>query len=56
VLLIQSFVDQDAENHYDDFGKFLALFQKTSAKGTLIELSVPHGRSLYAAWVQSKAA
>lgn len=55
VLLIQSFVDNDSENHYDEFEKFLGLFKKTALKNTLIEISNPSGLHLYAAWVQSKA-
>jgi hypothetical protein len=54
VMLIQSFVDNDAENHYGDFGEFLGLFQATPVKHQLVELSRPFGRKLFAAWVQSE--
>lgn len=54
VMLIQSFVDNDAENHYGDFGEFLGLFGATPAKNRLIGLSQPHGRTFLAAWVQSE--
>lgn len=54
VVVIQSFVSNDGENHYNDFCKFVRLFQRTPTKETLIELSRPHGRQLFAAWVQSK--
>ena len=53
VVLIQSFVSNDAENHYNDFCKFIRLFERTPTKELLMELSRPHGRQLFAAWVQS---
>jgi hypothetical protein len=53
VVVIQSFVSEDAENHYDDFCAFIRLFGKAPAKETLIEISQPKGRRLFAAWVQS---
>jgi len=55
VLLIQSFEEDDTKNHYDDFEKFVGLFEKKAAKDKLIELSRPDGRPLYAAWIHSKA-
>ncbi len=54
IILIQSFVGNDDENHYDDFCKFVSLFQRTPTKGCLIALSRPHDRQLFAAWVQNK--
>jgi hypothetical protein len=54
IVLIQSFVSNDAENHYDDFCKFVNLFKQKTVKNRLIELSCPHERKLFAAWVQSK--
>ena len=53
-LVVQSFVVDDTENHYQDFCNFIRLFGKTPTKGKLIELSQPHGRRLFAAWIQSK--
>jgi hypothetical protein len=54
VIVIQSFVAADNENHYDDFCKFIRLFEKEPMKEALIEISRPHGRKLFAAWVQSE--
>jgi hypothetical protein len=54
VVIIQSFVSEDAENHYGDFCAFIRLFGKQPCKEALIEISLPHSRRLFAAWVQSK--
>lgn len=54
VMVVQSFVDDDNENHYGDFCNFVRLFDKTPTKRALIEISRPHGRTLYVAWVQSR--
>jgi hypothetical protein len=54
VIIVQSFVDDDTVNHYEDFCKFIRLFTKTPVKEKLIEISNPRGRRLFAAWVQSK--
>lgn len=56
VMLIQSFVDDDSENHYADFGDFLALFGAAPAKNRLVRIAEPQGRTLFAAWVQSEPA
>lgn len=53
-MIIQSFVSDDEENHYGDFRDFIRLFGKEPCKNALIEISQPHGRRLFAAWVQSK--
>jgi len=54
VVIVQSFVGDDTVNHYEDFCKFIRLFTKTPVKEKLIEISNPHRRRLFAAWVQSK--
>lgn len=54
VMLVQSFESDDAKNHYADFCYFVSLFGAKPAKKTLIEISRPHGRRLFVAWVQSK--
>ena len=53
-LVVQSFVADDAENHYDDFCNFIRLFGKTPTKRRLIEIAHTHGCRLFAAWVQGK--
>lgn len=53
-MIVQSFVYDDKENHYDDFCAFLGLYGKPATKGKLIELTVCKGCRLFAAWVQSK--
>jgi hypothetical protein len=52
-MIIQSFVSDDAENHYGDFCAFIRLYGKEPIKGTLIELATPNKCRLFAAWVQS---
>ncbi len=54
LIVIQSFVNEDSKNHYSDFCNFIRLYGKVPRKESLIEISRPHGRKLYAAWVQSK--
>jgi hypothetical protein len=54
VIIVQSFVVDDSQNHYDDFCAFVRLFNKVPTKGKLIEISRPQERRLFAAWVQSK--
>jgi len=53
-LVVQSFVTDDAQNHYQDFCAFVQLFDKTPAKDKLVEISQPKGCQLFAAWVQSE--
>ncbi len=55
VVMIQSFVNDDTENHYEDFCKFISLFDEEPLKNKLVEISRPHGKRLFAAWVQSKS-
>ncbi len=54
VVVVQSFVADDTQNHYDDFCAFIRLFDKAPTKEKLVEISRPHGRRLFASWVQSK--
>lgn len=54
VMLVQSFVENDAENHFGDFAAFLDLYGKKAKKGVLIQLHDSAECRLYAAWVQSK--
>jgi len=54
VMIVQSFNANDSENHYDDFCRFVQLFERAPAKNTLIEISQPCGKRLFVAWVQSK--
>lgn len=53
ILVIQSFVADDTENHYPDFKAFVQLFGQTPAKDQLIPLSTSGRIKLWAAWVQS---
>jgi len=53
VVVIQSFVSNDDENHYSDFCKFIRLYESSPIKDALIELSRPHGCKIFAGWVQS---
>jgi len=54
VVVVQSFVTDDSRNHYDDFCEFIQMFGKIPSKNTLIEISKPCGKRLFAAWVQSE--
>jgi len=53
VMLVQSFVEKDDENHFDDFAAFLDLYGKKAKKSTLIQLYDNSNYRLHAAWVQS---
>ena len=53
-IVVQSFVADDTQNHYQDFCAFVRLFGKVPTKERLVEISRPKGRRLFAAWVQSK--
>ncbi|TKJ37956.1 hypothetical protein CEE37_13420 [candidate division LCP-89 bacterium B3_LCP] len=54
IMLVQSFVENDDENHFDDFIAFIELYGKKAKKGTLIRLYENTKYQLYAAWVQCK--
>jgi len=53
-IIVQSFVTDDIENHYNDFCEFLRLYSKEAIKGRLLELTKDRGCRLFAAWVQSE--
>jgi len=54
VILIQSFVQPDSENHFSDYSKFIGLYGKTATKGKLTFLTEVGDIGLYSAWVYSK--
>ena len=54
IMIIQSFMDDDSENHFSDFGAFLHLYGKETKKGILINLCGSPECQIYAAWVQCK--
>jgi hypothetical protein len=54
VMIVQSFVPSDKENHFGDFAKFVALYNRDAAKGRLIFLNDVGGVHLYCGWAQSK--
>ena len=54
VMVIQSFVEPDSENHFSDYSQFIGLYGKTATKGKLTFLTELEGIGLYSAWVYSK--
>jgi hypothetical protein len=54
VMIVQSFVKADSENHYDDYVKFIELYGKSATKEKLIFLSDVCNIRLFSAWVHSK--
>jgi len=54
VMIVQSFVESDLENHFADYVQFIQLYGKTPAKGDLIFLASVNGIMLYSAWVHTK--
>jgi Domain of unknown function (DUF6946) len=52
-MVVQSFVADDSENHYNDFCEFLKLYGKEAIKNRLIELTKVRTCRLFAAWVYS---
>ncbi len=52
-IIVQSFVADDTENHYNDFREFLGLYSKEAIKGQLIELTKIKKCRLFAAWIHS---
>ena len=56
VMIVQSFIESDTENHYDDYCKFVSLFGRQAVKGKLIFLNDVAGIRLSTAWVNSKIA
>jgi hypothetical protein len=54
VMIVQSFVKSDSENHYDDYVKFLELYGKSAIKEKLTFLSDIGNIRLFSAWVYCK--
>ena len=55
VMIIQSFNDNDKQNHFDDYAKFIALYGIQNAeKSKLYQLKVLEGITIYAGWVYSE--
>lgn len=55
IMIIQSFNDNNKENHFDDFNKFLELYEISSVeKSKLYKLTEINGIEVYAGWVYSK--
>lgn len=54
-MIIQSFNDNDNRNHFDDFVKFIQLYEiSTIEKSKLYKLTNINGIDLFAGWVFSK--
>jgi hypothetical protein len=53
LMVVQSFVTDDSENHYNDFCEFLNLYGKEAIKNQLIELTKVRTCRLFAAWAYS---
>jgi hypothetical protein len=51
VMIVQSFIESDLENHFGDYVQFIQLYGKTPAKYNLVFLSNINGIMLYSAWV-----
>jgi hypothetical protein len=54
VMIVQSFVESDLENHFVDYMQFIQLYGKTPVKDNLIFLANIDGIMLYSAWVYTK--
>jgi hypothetical protein len=52
-MVVQSFVADDLENHYNDFCEFLSLYGKEAIKNRLFELTKIKACRLFAACVYS---
>jgi len=51
VMLVQSFVESDAENHFEDYADFIGLYGAMPAKDQTIFLADIDGIKLFSAWV-----
>lgn len=52
VMIIQSFNDNDKQNHFDDYANFIALYGIQNAeKSKLYQLTDLNGITIYAGWV-----
>ena len=54
VMIVQSFVEQDADNHFEDFVQFVQLYNLMPAKDEIAFLAAIDGISLYSGWVYSE--
>ncbi len=50
-MIVQSFVESDAENHFGDYATFISLYGAAPAKDQLIFLADIDGILLFSAWV-----
>lgn len=53
IMVIQSFVSSDLENHYDDFSNFVKAYNRESNKENPIFITEKNGIDVYVLWVQS---
>ena len=51
VMIVQSFVGSDTENHFDDYAQSIQLYGATPEKDKLPFLRIIDGTKLYLAWV-----
>ena len=55
IMIIQSFNDNDKENHFNDYSKFIELYGIENAeKSKLYKLTELNGITVYAGWVYSE--
>ncbi len=54
IMIIQSFVESDLENHYDDFVQFIKAYEKEPLKEVPILLTSKNDIKIYVLWVNSK--
>lgn len=52
-MIVQSFVEQDADNHFEDYAQFVKMYGVTPGKDKLAFLSDIEGIKLFSAWVYS---
>jgi len=53
VMIVQSFVEQEADNHFEDFVQFMQLYNVMPAKDEFSFLADIDGIRLYSGWVYS---
>ena len=53
-MLVQSFVESDLENHFEDYAQFVQLYGKTPVKGRVIFLTNIDRIRLYSGWVYTE--
>ncbi len=54
IMIIQSFVENDKENHFSDFEEFVRGYGKIAPKNAPILLSMKGAQNIYCMWVNSK--